>query len=79
MKSSAIRYVTFEETGEVRAVVGVCNRCRERSGRFGESQLQIDDLTLVSPAGYVHAQHYDHNDRTLCGQDATGEKWWWKL
>ena len=64
-------------TNEQRTIVGVCNRCVERSGRFGEPTLTIDDAQIVSPAGYAHAQSYDDTERTLCGKDATGQKWWW--
>jgi len=73
------RAVWFEETGERREIVGVCARCKERSGRYGEPVLSEYDACIVGPRGVAHSQSYTHPERTLCGRDATGESWWWRL
>jgi hypothetical protein len=81
-ESDGSRYTTmaeykvfFEETGEERIVTHLCRRCKERT-RF---PFTIREAPLVSPRGVGHDQHDVYDDRTLCGKDATGERWWWRL
>jgi hypothetical protein len=62
--------VRFTETGELRVLTGLCLRC-------GVQQRDCDHFTgcTVSPAGVIHFEALDGD--TLCGHDATGERWWW--
>ena len=58
--------VTFEGTYEERRVVGYCKVCRADRPAM-----------LVSPQGIAH--HVSgYSDRTDCGKDATGTRWWWR-
>lgn len=61
----------FEETGEKREVTTWCKRCR----------VMPDDWpdVIVSPAGTAHLQGASTDAKTLCGIEADGDRWWWKL
>ena len=61
------RFITDEDTGDTRAVVGDCERCYAPCHRDYGSPV-------VSPAGIVHAAA---SETTLCGCDATREGWLW--
>lgn len=63
-----VRVVTFDETGEERAIVRDCKVCHGAREVYGQG--------VVSPAGIVHITEYED---TLCGKDATGDAWWWPL
>ena len=65
--------VTFEETGEQRAVKSVCARC----AKMHWVPLQLTDVDIVSRNGIGHVG--DEYGMTLCGIDATGDRWWHKL
>lgn len=67
--------VTFEETGEEREITQVCARCQK--AWWGQSELTAEDCGIVSPRGFGHAGA-DYGF-TLCGIDATGDKWWHRL
>lgn len=67
------KYVTFEETGEVRFITAVCSICQ--AGSFKPDLMK--EPQVVSPTGRVHEGM--EGGRTWCGRDATGPKWWWKL
>lgn len=61
------RFVTYDETGEEREVVGYCRACRVHPD---------DEVMLVSPQGIAH---HAEQDTTDCGHNATGDGWWWRL
>lgn len=60
--------VVFEETGEERAVLRDCKVCRRHAEVYGTG--------VLSPTGVAHITEYED---TLCGKNATGERWWWPL
>jgi hypothetical protein len=66
--------VYFEDTGEEREVVGVCKRCKERS-----LDLQVESAPIIGPRGIAHEQSWLRDERTVCGKDATGPRWWWRF
>lgn len=37
------------------------------------------DPDVVSYRGFGHLSNPSSDGRTVCGIDATGEKWWWRL
>ena len=72
--------VRFVETGEVRTVLGYCRSCATTDDSpigWGTTRpFDWEDVHIVSPSGTVHLSHWDGCDRTACGKDATGERWW---
>ena len=55
----------------------VCSRCQERT-RYGRI-TDLGDVSIVGPRGVAHIQHEWNLERTLCGRNATGTDWWWRL
>jgi len=66
--------VFFEETSEERVVTHVCRRCLERS----DFPFTVREAPVVGPRGVAHNLQWKNDERTLCGRNATGEKWWWR-
>ena len=64
-------FVVFEDTGEERIVIGRCRVC------YPYGAYQTLRQLVVSPNGLAHQEGYYGN--TVCGKDATGDKWWWPL
>jgi hypothetical protein len=73
MSEALPRTVRFDETGEERAVVRSCKVCR----------VDDDDLRqygfVCSPSGTAHHTSMWDETRTICGKDATVDRWWWPL
>jgi hypothetical protein len=61
--------VRFIDTGEEREVRSRCLRCRRSPDHDGE-------FNIVSPDGMGHWSKPGAADTTLCGIDATGDRWW---
>lgn len=70
----APRVVVFEETGEERTIVRQCKKCSKVRSRYSR---RPDKNGVVSPSGIEHIG-VDYGF-TACGQDATGDRWWWPL
>jgi hypothetical protein len=66
-----LRKVAFEETGEIRDVLGMCAVCR-----IDQEDVRADKF-LLSPQGVAHRQSFDIPENTVCGHDATKDGWWW--
>ena len=69
--------VYWEESTKEREVTHVCSRCQERA-RYGRI-TDLGDVSIVGPRGVAHIQHEWNLERTLCGRNATGTDWWWRL
>lgn len=52
-----------------------CGVCIPYGRRRGWSDLFL----LVSPSRTAHYQKVDGTEATICGLDATGDKWWWPV
>jgi len=80
----SLGFVWWEEDPErKREVVRLCKTC-ERSVRVYNYNPKnwlrsLDDVTIVSPSGIGHVQHWEGDERTRCGAYAAGEDWWWRL
>lgn len=55
-------------------ILRYCKRCHKRLYISGDGR---EFFGVVSPVGVAHVGA-DGGD-TLCGRDATGDKWWWRL
>jgi hypothetical protein len=60
------RVVHFEDTGKEREVKRACKTCG----------ADIDEPMIVSRLGVAHES--SGYGMTVCGQDATGDSWWWR-
>ena len=66
-----------DEPEKERVVARVCRRCQERAweGRI----VEFSDVMIVGPRGVAHIQSDVDETKTVCGSDATGKDWWWRL
>lgn len=62
-----------EEPERERVVLRGCPVCGRREHPIND----LSDVMIVSPRGVAH--HSDGWGVTICGRDATGENWWWRL
>ncbi len=54
-------------------VTKLCSVC-------GVTEAEVDQgYVLVSPRGIAHHGHSWRTGDTVCGRDATGQRWWWPL
>lgn len=60
-----------EDPTKTRTVVGACKVCSK-----DWADWELRDPMLVSPSGLIH--HADEGV-TVCGKDATGPEWWWRV
>lgn len=79
MNGGGVNTVIFEETGAEREVRRICGRCRVIAQRLRIDEPSLLSPVIVSPLGTAHEQSEDIPENTLCGIDATGRDWWWRL
>lgn len=67
-----------EEPDREREVVSLCPRCVRIGQKHGIKLEELAHVEIVSPQGVGHIAHELKEGYTGCGNDATGENWWWR-